>query len=276
MTLLGWRGRAWQLPRTAFEGEEDYEQRVATAYFAEQIRENLEWWDRMGGAIDVKGARVLDLGCGHGALSVDLARRGAARVDGIDLDVPRIHFARSNVSELYPDLAGTVGFHAVDVCTFGREGEYDIIVSKDSVEHFDRPDRIFKAFARLLRPGGRLLLGFSPLYHSPFCDHMRVGFPLPWVHAVVPESWSVAWQNTFSGDLPARSIADMGLNQITPAEFRDLITKPWWEVERMTINAGRKPLLKLFNVIRRVPVLEKYFTVGIYAVLKRTDTPVEV
>jgi SAM-dependent methyltransferase len=274
MTLLGWRGRAWQLPRTEWEREEEYEERVATAYFAEQIQENLEWWDRMGGPTDVRGARALDLGCGHGALSVDLARRGAERVDGLDLDAPRITFARRNMAQLYPDLIGRVAFHAADVCAFGDEGDYDLIVSKDTVEHIDRPERVFRTFARLLRPGGRLMLGFSPLFHSPFGDHMRIGFPLPWLHAVVPEAWSVGWHNLIGNQPPARSISELGLNRLTPAGFRTLIDQPWWQVERIRVNAGRKPLLKLLDTLRHVPALEKYCTVGIYAMLRRTGVPV--
>jgi 2-polyprenyl-3-methyl-5-hydroxy-6-metoxy-1,4-benzoquinol methylase len=47
---------------------------------------------------DCAGKRVLDLRCGHGALSVDLAQAGG-QVTGIDLDAERIAFATANVRE---------------------------------------------------------------------------------------------------------------------------------------------------------------------------------
>ena len=58
----------------------------AAAYFDEQMAEsNPEFWSRCGGRPDLRGLRVLEVGCGHGALSVDMAR-GGADVLGVDLN----------------------------------------------------------------------------------------------------------------------------------------------------------------------------------------------
>jgi 2-polyprenyl-3-methyl-5-hydroxy-6-metoxy-1,4-benzoquinol methylase len=63
------------------------------AYFHAQLQSNIEFWRRFGRQPDFEGKAVLDLGCGHGALSIDAARNGAT-VLGIDLDADRIEFAK--------------------------------------------------------------------------------------------------------------------------------------------------------------------------------------
>ena len=57
-------------------------------WFEHQVRSTSEFWNRIGLDLDVAQAHVLDLGCGLGALSVELAQRGAQSVLGLDIDPP--------------------------------------------------------------------------------------------------------------------------------------------------------------------------------------------
>ena len=47
-------------------------------YFEDQLRNSTpEFWARFGARPEVLGKRAVDLGCGHGALALDLASHGS-------------------------------------------------------------------------------------------------------------------------------------------------------------------------------------------------------
>lgn len=85
---------------------------------------------------DLKGVRVLDAGCGTGALAVELAARGAD-VLAIDLSPKLIGLAR----ERYPSRigAGTVAFRVGDMLRPGPE-RFDHVVAMDSLIHYEPRD----------------------------------------------------------------------------------------------------------------------------------------
>src|SRR5690242_5404402 len=80
---------------------------VHLSYFVEQIDSNREFWQRFGRRPRVDGLRVLDLGCGHGAMTLDLARAGASVV-GVELDGERAAFAERHLLRTAPELAERV------------------------------------------------------------------------------------------------------------------------------------------------------------------------
>ena len=94
----------WALSRRCGEDEESFRIRAGEVYFEAQQHETAEWWRRIGLPVQLRGCSVLDLGCGHGALSFDAVRRGAVSVTGIDLDGDRIRFARQHLRERHPEL----------------------------------------------------------------------------------------------------------------------------------------------------------------------------
>jgi SAM-dependent methyltransferase len=101
-------------------------------------------------------ARVLDAGCGTGRVGIELARRGIA-VLGLDADPDMIDAARGKAPELDWVCADLTGF------TLDRE-PFDLVVLAGNVIPYvaagDRAAAV-AACARALRPGGRLVAGFS-------------------------------------------------------------------------------------------------------------------
>ena len=174
----------WEIPALPGESAADHKERKRQTYFNDQRENNLEWFKRMDFQLDVTGMRVLDLGCGHGALSVSFAERGAAEVVGIDLDDDRIDFANRNLAANFPELAGRVQFRCEDVLRMSEQ--FDLIVSKDAFEHIDDLGGVIGHLHSMLKPGGYLAPGFSPLFFSPFGDHARYELSVPWAH-VLPE-----------------------------------------------------------------------------------------
>lgn len=262
-------GAAWKLKRLPGESEAELLRRRNEQYFQEQLAENVEWFSRLNLGNDFRGKTVLDLGSGHGALAINIAEAGAAEVLGIDVDAPHVAFAQTILRERYPELRGKVSFAVEDVRAIQSFGRFDYVVSKDSFEHIEDLDQVIASLGRILKPGGRVITGFSPLYYSPFGDHGRLLLPRGlWLHALLPDKLLLQWAS-FRHGRKFKTFSDLGLNQITPRRFRALFPPSEWRHVSIHYNQGNRFLLSFMRVLRKIPWLEKYFTVSIYAVLER-------
>ena len=113
---------------------------------------------------DLRGARLLDAGCGTGALAVEAARRGA-QVVAVDLSPTLLAHARERLPrDLAPGAAGPVGaveFRAGDMLEPSL-GRFDFAVAMDSLIHY-RPAEAVAALAALApRVDGAMLVTFAP------------------------------------------------------------------------------------------------------------------
>jgi ubiquinone/menaquinone biosynthesis C-methylase UbiE len=108
-------------------------------------------------AVAPEGARVLEVGCGPGHLSVDLARRHGLSVTGLDLDPAMIERARVNAARKAGGVNPT--FWVADVASMPFLDEsFDLVVSTLSMHHWESPADALKEMHRVLRPGGRALI----------------------------------------------------------------------------------------------------------------------
>ncbi len=103
-------------------------------YFHRGSYENPQFWARLSEKPNFNQAVVVDLGCGHGSLCVDMAMMGARKVIGLDLNSRLIDFANQNLQLHYPQLKGVVEFRNQNLCDM-PEIDVDYIISKDTFEH---------------------------------------------------------------------------------------------------------------------------------------------
>ncbi len=107
---------------------------------------------------DMRGRRVLDAGCGTGAMAVELARRGA-NVVAIDLSPTLVNVARDRWAT--EPFTGTIVFRAGDMLEDAL-GEFDHVVGMDSLIHYDADD-MARAIATLsARAKSSLVVTFAP------------------------------------------------------------------------------------------------------------------
>ncbi|MCC7045409.1 MAG: class I SAM-dependent methyltransferase [Alphaproteobacteria bacterium] len=240
------------------------------AYFQERLRDNRRFWTRLGGRPPLRGRTVLDFGCGHGALAIEMAEAGAARVVAIDCSAERIAYCRDKVLPGAPQ--GVLELRRGDIADMDESASFDLIVSRDTMEHVWPLEPVLAAMARLLRPGGSLYLGFSPLYCSPFGDHGELRTPLPWAHLLAGEARVLAaFNRTNHSDF--RSLVEAGFNMLTPRQFRARFDALGFVTAHLRINPAeqwsKRIVMGVFDVLRRVPALERFFTVGVYIVLRK-------
>lgn len=108
-------------------------------------------------AAGADGDAVLDVGCGNGRTSIDLARRvEGGSVLGIDLSAAMLAVARARAAaEGVPNVRfeqGDAQRHPFPPAAF------DVAVSRNGTMFFDDPPAAFAAIAAAVRPGGRLVL----------------------------------------------------------------------------------------------------------------------
>ncbi len=181
-------------------------------YFKRGIKENPIFWERLGGPPNFKGKKVLDIGCGHGSLCVDIAKKGAKKVIGVDLDDDRINFAQENLKKNYPEFKKRLEFISIDVADLD-EKEFDFIVSKDTFEHIIDLDGVLKQIRKRLKKNGKLYVGIAPLYFSPMGDHGRTHAKIPWGHLIFSESYLLKRASKIEKK-KIKTIYDLGLNKL--------------------------------------------------------------
>jgi magnesium-protoporphyrin O-methyltransferase len=107
---------------------------------------------------DLSGRRVLDAGCGTGALAVEAARRGA-EVVAVDLSPTLLQLAAERLpADLGP---GRVRFHAGDMLDPSL-GRFDHVVAMDSLIHYRLDDMLAAVSALAQRTSGSVIYTFAP------------------------------------------------------------------------------------------------------------------
>lgn len=186
-------------------------QRVSEAEFIRaRARERLT---RSG--LPLRGA-VADLGCGLGADTVMLARHvapGGGRVVALDRSRAMLDHARAR-----PEARGLpVEFREGDVqrLPFG-DASLDAVWMERVLVHVEDPAAVLAEVARVLRPGGRAVLGETSQHGTTFdaadrglSDRLeaisKASMRNPWVGAALPRLLRRAG---FGGVVPARACAD--------------------------------------------------------------------
>ena len=235
-------------------------------YLARRQEAVKKFWRRLGGRPDVRGKSVLDLGCGQGALCFDLAQAGARRVLGIDLNPDEVEAANNSLTLHYAVFDDVLAFRVVDIRDL--QEEFDLVVSADAFEHILELESVLVHVARLLRPGGSLLVGFGPLYNSPYGGHRRMHMPIPWGHRMLPEPWLIRWVNRYR-ETPVASVEELGLNKLALKDFLRLFDSSGLEVVFLRPYHGDRLMSRVFATLARVPLLRESFSHDIHCIMRK-------
>ncbi|MBF0417666.1 MAG: methyltransferase domain-containing protein [Magnetococcales bacterium] len=121
----------------------------------------------------VPGERVLDVGCGNGALTCDMAERGRCRVVGIELEADKVEEAR----RLRPHPEVT--YHVGDATSDGEVGgPFDVVTLSNVLEHLSgRPDFLRRLTAR---SGARRMLIRVPLFERDWRVALKRELGVEW------------------------------------------------------------------------------------------------
>jgi exopolysaccharide biosynthesis WecB/TagA/CpsF family protein len=126
------------------------------SYGSHGVKKRIEKIDEM---LDLRGKSVLDLGCGNGCYTAELARQ-AASVCGVDIQRQHLKAFRQPLPRV--QAAG-------ETLPFASES-FDVVTMIEVLEHTNRDGAVLKECFRVLKPGGCALL-FVPNKLYPFESH---------------------------------------------------------------------------------------------------------
>tara|TARA_Y100001968_G_scaffold303757_1_gene318194 strand:+ start:6840 stop:7967 length:1128 start_codon:yes stop_codon:yes gene_type:complete len=146
---------------------------------------------------------ILEIGTYDGAIAYELASRGAASVQGSDIESYYINETNQDITnktiknkksdlnnlrnayrECYEDeIANIVSFIDDDICQSSiPSNSKDLVVSWEVLEHIINPKAAFQEIFRILKPGGISFHEYNPFY-SVNGGHSLCTLDFPWGHA---------------------------------------------------------------------------------------------
>ena len=143
------------------------------------------WIDQFS---EVRGKKLIDVGCGGGLLSEAMAHRGAT-VTGIDmgeapLSVAKIHLLESKLDIEYRQTTA-------ETIAEERPATYDVVTCLEMLEHVPDPSKVIQACADMAKPG-------ADLYFSTINRNPKAGCSPSWERSMCSICFPRALMNTTS------------------------------------------------------------------------------
>jgi ubiquinone/menaquinone biosynthesis C-methylase UbiE len=146
------------------------------------------------------GGKVLDMGTGPGFVAIEITRllKGTGcRVVGMDLSEAMLALAAENATRT--GLNGILSWREGDVKAMPfDDGEFDLIVSNDSLHHWDDPLPVFDEIARVLKEDGRCVIHDSKRLQSRW-----TWLFVKMISLSIPRDFRVHWWNSIKSSYTA-------------------------------------------------------------------------
>ncbi len=186
---------------------------------------------------------VLDVGCGEGNYAVYLKKRGAAFIAGVEIDSEAAAAARKKMDFVY---AGS----AEEKLPF-EQGQFDLIICADVLEHLIDPWEALRNLKKLLVPDGHLLVSMPNLRYAPVLYNIlirglfryKISGVLDYTHlrfftlSTMKELIEESGFEIVKLGRPAKDKIYLGLNLLTLGLFNDFLTMQYYILAR---SAGEK------------------------------------
>lgn len=235
--------------------DEAFHRAYAKDQYLQRLRTGMGMEERFP---DVIGKKVLEIGCGHGGISVFLAAVGAVQVVGIDVNDEHLKYGREFAHEVssrgLKHVEGNVRFEVMDCHSLTFEAEsFDLVLADNLFEHVVGPKRVLEEVFRVLKPEGILAVPTFSSIWSKHGLHLKNGLRVPWANLVFSESTIVEVVKQRAGRDPSLYDAYPGLrgdpqtvrelrkhkdlNQMTHAQFVELALATGFRIEMFRVHA---------------------------------------
>jgi tocopherol O-methyltransferase len=168
------------------------------------------------------GMAVCDVGCGYGETARTLARGHGTRVTGLTISQAQHEYALSGGDE-----DGRVRYELRSWLRNGlADATFDAVIAIESVSHMDDAALAFAECARVLRPGGRIVV----------CDWLSSGSPRGWERRVLldPLRRESRLANLCPSAEYARLMESVGFTSLAHEDLSRRVRRTWWVAGRRT------------------------------------------
>jgi SAM-dependent methyltransferase len=222
--------------------------------------------------------RMAEIGCGEGGNLSPFLDLGC-KVTGIELSEIKIALSRNyfanhpNVKNL--EFINQNLFHV----ELDEELKFDLIFMRDTLEHIENHEELMVRLHKLLKPGGRVFLGFPP-WRMPFGGHQQLCHSkflskLPWFH-LLPKFLYIAVLKAFKEpENKVRELMEIRSTRISLGKFFRLLRKHNFEIEHDTkwlinpnyeIKFGLKP--RVLPGWMNIPWIREFYITTYYCIIR--------
>jgi ubiquinone/menaquinone biosynthesis C-methylase UbiE len=204
------------------------------------------------------GERVLDVGCGRANDAMDLARRGGTCL-GLEPSETMICHAKREIAK---DGTGVALLRGIGEDMPLKSHSFDKVVCKGALDHFPTPERAVKEMARVVKPGGTVIITVANLD----CLGFRLGRTffvrfrklLRREESIYEKIWQTPFDHTFRFDY--KTLNKMVRQHMKVDESIGIslfFASPWWGsiLSRLPRPMSRGMLRMLDGVARHIPSL---------------------
>jgi 2-polyprenyl-3-methyl-5-hydroxy-6-metoxy-1,4-benzoquinol methylase len=167
-----------------------------------------------------KGAKVIDIGCGNGNISLALGSLGYD-VYGVDIDANSIANARQK------NTFKQVKFDVLDVSLLQLGEKFDVVVCSEVLEHLEQPDKMVATIAGILDTNG-LFVATVPNGFGP--REVLITRPMQWLTARKLDKGITAFKKLLGYNATTLQSSNEDLTHIHFFTFSAL--------QKMMVNAG--------------------------------------
>jgi SAM-dependent methyltransferase len=263
-------------------------------WFAQKQSQWDRFWRRLGYSSppDLTGKRLLDVGSGLGGNTAAAAKAGA-KVVALEPDEEVHKVSISLVTKELGESSHGVEFVNSSVENYIDSEGFDYILCDELFEHLLEFSLALSAMSKLLRPGGKLVSGWGPLWHSPVGGHQLMLYAIPTGpfglarkltlkslsvgqsgRQIVPFSHRIFTKRALrlNGETADdASIQRVGMNGLEPREFRELVESSPLQIESWHENQGDHTAYKILRFLSSLPGGKKLFTSNVYGVFSLPD-----
>lgn len=179
---------------------------------------------RLAVVADPAGTRVLEVGAGTGRDGILLAGMGASVVS-LDYSLPSLTMIGSQL-----DSGGRVDLCCGDAFALPfADGTFDIVFHQGLLEHFRNPGDLIAENARVLKPGGLILVDVPQRYHYyTVVKHLLITIG----------RWFAGWETEYSAGQLERLLRDHGFRIVT--SYGEWFNPPiWYRMMRRALSGAR-------------------------------------
>lgn len=178
-----------------------------------------------------RGAQVLDMGAGNGALLASFEERGWTRV-GLDISKTGIVLARQS----HPEIEFIEADATSDLRPLIGENRFDVVVSTETLEHVHLPRHFLANAYAALKPGGRLVVSVP---YNGYLKHLAIAI-FGRSDQYFDPLWDWGHIKFYSVDTLSSLLAEAGFDTI---EWEGAGRAPYlW---KSLVMSGRKPVTTL-------------------------------